>query len=110
MFYDLSGRFKYDQLTPVVNNDTYVQEFGPDLQLGKFDFKQVSPSAVVVGGTIQEIPFLGLSGKRLYQVTPVEGEILENPSEDRYREAEEERLRKLKINNEAIIFVLSKFP
>lgn len=68
MFYDLSGRFKYDQLTPAVNNDAYVQEFGTALQLGKFQFEQVTPSAD--GDFIQEVPFLGLSGKRIYQVTP----------------------------------------
>ena len=70
MFTDLSGRFKYDQLTPVVSNESYVQEFGPSLQLGKFEFQQVTPGAVVAGDSLQQWEFSSFGIKRLYQITP----------------------------------------
>lgn len=72
MFYDLSGRFKYDQLTPVVSTDTYIQEFGPSLQIGKFKFDHVTPGAVVAADSLQQWEFGSFGVKRIYQLTPVD--------------------------------------
>jgi len=70
VFTDLSGRFNYQQLTQPVSSASYLQESGLSLQIGQFQFRQVTPGAIVAGNYLDQWPWV-LFGPRIYQVTPV---------------------------------------
>ena len=112
MFTDLSGRFNYQQLTQPVSSASYLQESGLSLQIGQFQFRQVTPGAIVAGNYLDQWPLV-LFGPRIYQVSPVnavpDGPNNPSPDHDYIKRLEEIRLEEIQLSNNAIILALSSF-